>query len=248
MTTTTPRLQLAGVTRHYPTGGGLTGVDLVVEPGSIHALVGLNGAGKSTLLKLALGMLRPDTGSVRIAGRDVAGAPSSLWAGVGHLVDAPFAYPELDVRTNLTISARLHGVPRHRIADVVAAGIAALDLGSYADRRASRLSMGNRQRVGLAAALQHRPALLVLDEPGNALDPRGVILLREAVRALVETTAAGVLVSSHHLDEVARTADRISVINDGRLIGTIDPRGVDIEREFFALVHDDVAATSGAAS
>ena len=104
--------------------------------------------------------------------------------------------------------------------------------------------MGNRQRVGLAAALQHLLALLVLDEPTNALDPRGVILLREAVRALVDDTGSGVLVSSHHLDEVARIADRITVIDDGRTIGTPYLTGIDIERAFFAIVHDDAMAAA----
>jgi ABC-2 type transport system ATP-binding protein len=104
--------------------------------------------------------------------------------------------------------------------------------------RARRLSLGNRQRLGLAAALQHHPDAIVLDEPTNGLDPAGVILLREA---LVRRAAAGagVLVSSHHLDEVARIAQRITVINSGRVIGTLDPHGIDIERSFFKLVHTD---------
>ena len=93
MTTTTPLLRLDHVTRRYPTGGGVTDIDLTVEPGHIHALVGLNGAGKSTLMKLALGMLRADSGAVHIQGHDVRTASPDLWASVGHLVDAPFAYP-----------------------------------------------------------------------------------------------------------------------------------------------------------
>jgi ABC-2 type transport system ATP-binding protein len=102
--------------------------------------------------------------------------------------------------------------------------------------------MGNRQRMGLAAALQHDPDLIVLDEPTNALDPSGVILLREALLRRA-AAGAGVLVSSHHLDEVARIATRISVIAAGRMVGTLDPDGIDIERAFFTLVYD-VAAGS----
>jgi ABC-2 type transport system ATP-binding protein len=100
------------------------------------------------------------------------------------------------------------------------------------------LSLGNRQRLGLASALQHGPRIIVLDEPTNALDPAGVILLREALLQRA-AAGAGILVSSHHLDEVARIADRISVINQGRLIGFLDPHGVDIERSFFGLVLAD---------
>src|SRR5699024_10766403 len=125
------------------------------------------------------------------------------------------AYPELSVSTNLDLAARLHNlasVPAARDA-----AIADLDLARYTDVPARRLSQGNRQRLGLAVALQHRPDLLVLDEPTNALDPDGVIRLREALLRRAGD-GAGVLVSSHHLDEVARIADRIQVINHGRIV------------------------------
>lgn len=238
---TDPRLELRDVHRTYPTGGGVRGVSLRIAPGRIHALVGLNGAGKSTLMRLVLGMLRPDSGTVTIDGTDLRNAPVALWAGVGHLAESQFAYPELTTRANLTLAARLRGVAPSAIPALVAASLEDLALTAYADRRASRLSLGNRQRLGIAAALQHQPSLLVLDEPGNGLDPAGVILLRAAVRRLASECDAGVLVSSHHLDEVARIADHISVINEGRLIGTLDPTGFDLERAFFDLVRLDSA-------
>ena len=109
--------------------------------------------------------------------------------------------------------------------------------------RARRLSLGNRQRLGLAGALQHQPDLIILDEPTNALDPSAVIRLREALLRRAGA-GAGILVSSHHLDEVARIATRISVIAEGRMVGTLDPDRIDIERAFFALVHDAMARTS----
>jgi ABC-2 type transport system ATP-binding protein len=160
-------------------------------------------------------------------------------------VDTPLAYPELDVRANLVAAARLHGLDRRRARDAVDAVVAELDLARYTHVRTSRLSLGNRQRVGLAAALAHDPQVIVLDEPTSALDPAGVILLRESLLRRIEA-GAGVLVSSHHLDEVARIADRITVINDGRAIGALDPAGVDLERAFFAAVHADDRARSAA--
>lgn len=225
--------------RTFDDGTGIRGVDIRVEPGEIHALVGLNGAGKTTLMRLLLGMLRPTTGTVTIAGHEL---DHTDWTTVGHLVDYPLAYRELTCRQNLALGARLHGVAPARITPVVDAAIVELRLTQYADRRAGKLSLGNRQRLGLASALQHDPHFVVLDEPTNTLDPAGVILLREA---LVRRAGAGtaVLVSSHHLDEVARIAGRISVLNAGRIIGSLDPGGVDIERSFFDLVHsDDTAA------
>lgn len=237
-------LRTRGLVRRFPGGAGLDGVDVSVAPGEIHALVGLNGAGKSTLMRLATGMLAPQAGDVQVLGQPVARAPSWVWARVGHLVEQPFAYPELTARSNLLIAARLHGLSRAAAAAAVDEVLTELDLLGYADVRSRRLSLGNRQRVDLAAAVQHAPDLLVLDEPTNALDPAGVIVLRELLLRRAATGCA-VLVSSHHLDEVARVAGRITVINAGRVIGTLDPLGVDIERAFFALVHEDDRRTVG---
>ncbi|MGV8895069.1 MAG: ABC transporter ATP-binding protein [Rhodoglobus sp.] len=229
--------------RTFDEGAGIRGVDLDVLPGEVHALVGLNGAGKTTLMRLLLGMLRPTIGTVSLGGHPLESAPPELWAAVGHLVENPLAYAELTARANLLLGARLHGVAPAAVATMVAAILVELNLGAYAERRAGRLSLGNRQRLGLASALQHAPSLIVLDEPTNALDPSGVILLRESLRRRADAGAA-VLVSSHHLDEVARIAHRITVLNAGRVIGTLDPGGTDLERAFFELVHaDDVVST-----
>jgi ABC-2 type transport system ATP-binding protein len=236
----TPRLVLEDVRKVFPNGDGVHGISLTVEPGQIHAIVGLNGAGKSTLMRLALGMTRPDAGEISVGGIPISSAPPTIWARVGHLVEYPFAYPELTVRQNLVLSARLHGVAGDHVAQCVDAVLAELDLGRYESRRARALSLGNKQRVGLASAVQHDSDLIVLDEPSNALDPSGVILLRAAL----ETRAAegtGVLVSSHHLDEVARMAHRITVINNGRVVGDIAPDGIDIERTFFDIVRESEA-------
>ncbi|MFC4496250.1 ABC transporter ATP-binding protein [Streptomyces ovatisporus] len=232
------RLQARDLSRLFAGGAGVRGMDLEVAAGQIHALVGLNGAGKTTLMRLLLGMLRSTTGTVRIHGHSLDSAEASVWARVGHLVDTPLIYPELDARTNLSVAARMRGVPATSIPGMVTRALAELDLEPYARVRARVLSSGNRQRLGIAGALQHNPYLVVLDEPTSALDPAGVILVREALLRRAEA-GAGVLVSSHHLDEVARIAHRITVVNGGRLIGTLDPQGVDIERSFFALVHAD---------
>lgn len=232
------RLEARGIARTFDEGAGVLGVDIDIAAGEIHALVGLNGAGKSTLMRLLLGMLRPSAGTVAIEGRDIRSAGPDTWSGVGHLVEYPLAYAELTSRQNLELGARLHGITPRDIPAMVDAIMAELNLTQYADRRSHKLSLGNRQRLGIASALQHRPRLIVLDEPTNALDPSGVILLREALLARA-AEGAGVLVSSHHLDEVARIADRITVLNAGRVVGTLDPHGIDIERSFFDLVHAD---------
>lgn len=220
-------------------------VSLTVEAGEIHALVGLNGAGKTTLMRLVLGMLAPDAGRVRIAGHDVRDAPAALWRQVGHLVETPFAYPELTTRENLVAVARLRGMGVAAAREAAATTVAELLLDRWADRPARVLSLGNRQRLGLGCAIVHRPRILVLDEPTNALDPAGVVAVRSLLRRLAEEDGAAVLVSSHHLDEVARVAHRISALHDGRVVGAIDPGGVDLERRFFDLVYAHVDGAGG---
>ncbi|GAA1497643.1 ABC transporter ATP-binding protein [Paeniglutamicibacter kerguelensis] len=214
----------------------LDDVSLDVEPSQVHALIGLNGAGKTTLMRILLGMLKPDRGSVMLAGSPVSGAGALPWSRVGQMLETPFAYPELSARENVYSSARLHGMDR-KTADVSTGhALAALGLDQYAAKRTGTLSLGNRQRVGLAAALVHAPNVIVLDEPTNSLDPRGVLVLRRLLRDACRDRRAAVLVSSHHLDEVARMADRISVLHRGRIIGTLLPGTADLERRFFDLV------------
>ena len=227
-----PAVKAHGLVHIFGPEAGLRGVDLEVAHGQIHALVGLNGAGKSTLMRVILGMLNPGAGAVSIAGRT---AGRIDWTHVGHLVERPYAYAELTVRANLRLAAQLRGVPAAQDPRMAEAILEELNLARYAGIRAGKLSQGNLQRLGLATALQHDPRVIVLDEPTNSLDPRGVILLRES---LLERAGrgAGILVSSHHLDEVARIANRISVLHAGRIIGTLDPHGIDIERAFFDLV------------
>lgn len=235
-------LNLKAVTKLFPAGDGVRDVDLVLARGEIHALVGLNGAGKSTLMRLMLGMKTPDSGTITLDGVPFERISSERWARVGHLIEYPLAYPELTVRQNLMLSARLRELAPDQARTAGAAIIEKLNLGKFAERRTGELSLGNRQRVGLASALQHAPDLIILDEPTNALDPSGIILLRNV---LLERAAAGasILVSSHHLDEVSRIANRITVINGGRIIGALQPGQPEIERAFFSLVqsHSEAA-------
>lgn len=227
-------LAFEDVGRLFTGGAGVEHLTFRVEAGEIVALIGLNGAGKTTLMRLAVGMLRPRQGTVRPFGKPLAELPPAAWARLGVLIEAPPAYPELTVRENLHIACRL----REASPDCVRESLSAWRLDLVADRRFRRLSLGNRQRVGLAAAMQHDPALIVLDEPSNALDPASVILLREQLIRRARH-GAGILVSSHHLDEVARIANRVLLMNAGRLIGELDTTGHDLERAFFERIRED---------
>lgn len=231
-------LQANNASKSYGGEFVLRDVSLSVRAGEVHALVGLNGAGKTTLMRLFLGMARPDIGTVLVRGREPASMASQYWAGIGHLLEAPPVYPELTVVQNLQVAGRLAGLGTKPAAEAANRMMSELALTRWARTRTRNLSGGNRQRLGLAAALIADPAVLILDEPTNALDPAGVLAVR---RILLERSRQGTatLLSSHYLDEVSRIADRITVMNSGRLIGTIEPTAVDLERKFFELVYGD---------
>ena len=208
------------------TSRGITRLNFSVAAGEIVALIGRNGAGKTTLLRLALGLIHPTAGTVR---RTVGNGD------IGQLIDAPFCYPELTVAQNLRMHAWLYGIDPGHVTD----SINRWELQPYRDRLFRKLSLGNKQRVGLAGVFQHQPQLIVLDEPTNALDPMGIVTLRTVVK---ERAAAGcgVVVSSHHLDEVAAIAHRIVVVNSGRIITELSPTTPQLENRFFqAILSDD---------
>ena len=234
---TAPVLSASSLTREFGDDTAVAELDLVVASGEIHAIVGLNGAGKTTLMRLLLGMLRPTLGSAKLLGQEAMAAPPHLFAKVGYLIETPFAYNELTVRENLRSAALLHGVNSADLTRLVDSVVDGFELNRWVDRRAGVLSLGNRQRLGLASSFVHEPSVLVLDEPANALDPAGVVFIRELLRERAEAGAA-ILVSSHHLDQVARIADRITVLHRGRRIGRLDPTGFDLETLFFEQVYE----------
>ena len=233
------------VARRFGPEQALDGVDLAVRRGEVVALVGLNGAGKSTLLRVLLGMVRPDAGHAEVLGRPTTDADRATWGRVGHLVEHPPRYDELTVGELLHATARLQGCSSRRARDLAAEVLHQLELSHWRGRPIGTLSLGNRQRLGVAAALVHRPEVIVLDEPTNALDPLGVVRVRELLRSAAVEQRAAVLVSSHHLDEVARMADRVVVLHRGRVVGELEPSGQDVERTFFARVLEAEQSAAG---
>ncbi|EMR03075.1 ABC transporter ATP-binding protein [Cesiribacter andamanensis] len=188
-------------------------VSLQVQEGEIWGFLGLNGAGKTTLIRMLLGMIRPDSGNIRLFGQEL-NTGFNQWNDIGYLVETPFAYPELTVAENLKIYYKLRQLKQPALIDEV---IDRLKLSPYRTKKAKVLSMGNQQRLGLAKALLHKPRLLILDEPINGLDPEGIV----EVRALLNELAAGgttVFLSSHILGEIAKIANRIGIIHQGRLV------------------------------
>ena len=231
----TAALEVHEVRRALHSRPVLHDLDLSVQAGSCRALVGLNGAGKTTALRVTLGMLRPDHGSVRIHGRDIAAAGPEIWTRVGHLVEMPFSYPELTARENIATAAHLHGASEPTIRASIDEIAETLRFADDLDVPSGRLSLGTRQKVGLAAAFAHHPALVVLDEPTNGLDPLAVVGLRELLTTFTRSGGTA-LVTSHHFDELARIADQVDILHRGRILETLAPDGPDLERRFFETV------------
>jgi ABC-2 type transport system ATP-binding protein len=164
-------------------------------------------------------MIRPSEGNVKVLDQIIGPHGGGPWAQVGHLVESPAAYPEISVRENLDIARRLHGIKNPKVVDDV---MGKLSIASYADRKAGTLSSGNFQRLGLARALLHKPELLILDEPSNALDPAGIVEIRELLISLAREHGTTVFMSSHILTEVNLLADRIGIVHKGELIEELD--------------------------
>jgi ABC-2 type transport system ATP-binding protein len=212
-------IETNGLSKSYGPVHAVASVHLRVKPGEIYGFLGLNGAGKTTTIRLLLGMIRPEAGSVRVLDQAVDPGGRGPWGRVGHMVEAPAAYPELTVRENLEIARRLHGMADK---SAVSRVIERLSIAPYADRKAGTLSTGNFQRLGLARALLHEPELLILDEPANGLDPAGVVEIRELLTGLARDKGVTVFMSSHILTEVDRLAKRIGIIHQGKLIEELE--------------------------
>ena len=170
------------LTKRYRDVLAVDGLDLDVRRGEVYGFLGRNGAGKTTTIRMLLGLIRPTGGEVTVLGRRITPGETSVFGRIGYLVETATAYPNLTVRENLDIQRRLTGAPRTAVAEA----IELLRLGAYADRRAGQLSLGNKQRLSLARALLHAPDVLVLDEPANALDPAGIVEIRELLRSLAD--------------------------------------------------------------
>jgi ABC-2 type transport system ATP-binding protein len=222
-----------GLTKRYGAIKAVDNVSLRVGRGEIYAFLGLNGAGKTTTIRMLLSMIRPSAGAVFLFGKPVRSDTREPWAQVGSLVETPHAYPELTVRENLEVFRRLRGLRDARAVDKI---IERLALTPYADRRAGTLSLGNAQRLGLAKALLHDPALLLLDEPANGLDPAGVVEVRELLRELAHERGVTIFLSSHLLGEVARIATRYGVIHQGRLVEELSAEEMERQRVRWLLV------------
>ncbi len=205
-------IKTTALTKYYGASRGIIDVDLAVEKGDFYGFIGPNGAGKSTAIRVLLGLISPTSGKAEILGKDIQKNKTEILASVGYLPSESGFYGNMRVKEMLALSAKLRKQNCEKEAKILCER---LDLD--AEKRISQLSLGNRKKVGIVCALQHKPELYILDEPTSGLDP---LMQREFYTILQERNAEGatVFLSSHVLSEVSRYCKNAAIIREGRLL------------------------------
>jgi len=209
-------IQAEGLTKYYGNIRAVENLSFEIHSGEILGLLGPNGAGKTTTLRLITGYMPPSAGRVTIDGYDLFTHPRQAKRRMGYLPEHPPVYPEMTVREYLSFAARLHGVPRHNVKAFREEAIQRTRLGTVQDRLIGNLSRGFQQRVGLAQVLVKKPKLLILDEPTIGLDPKQIAEMRHLIKELAGDYT--VVLSSHILQEVSATCERIIIIHQGVIV------------------------------
>jgi ABC-2 type transport system ATP-binding protein len=196
------------------------GVSFRAEDGQITGLLGPNGAGKTTTLRLILGLLKNQTGSITIFGKEFEANRVEVLQNIGSLIEAPSLYAHLTAKENLAVWQKIYQCPKERIAEV----LEIVGLANTGKKRAGKFSLGMKQRLSIAIALLHNPKLLILDEPTNGLDPNGIIEIRELLKKLNADLGTTVVISSHLLAEIEKMVTHVGIIHKGSILfqGTLN--------------------------
>ena len=243
----TEALRVDKLTKRHGDFIAVDGVSFTLGQGEILGLLGANGAGKSTLMRMLCNLARPTSGQAWLLGQPVMGTRAGDHRRrLGAVIEAPRFHPQLSGRKNLSMLARLHGVTMERVQEMPAV----VGLTERAEERFGRYSMGMKQRLGLAAAFLHQPAVILLDEPTSGLDPVGREQIHGLIQSLAQRQPVSILLCSHDLDEVEKLCHRALVMHRGRVIldhSLRAPGGIAVvERAFRELALGTPSAGEGA--
>src|SRR6476469_1308460 len=209
-----PVIETSGLTKRFGQRAAVAGVDLRVPAGCAFGFLGPNGAGKTTLIRMLLGLIPASAGEMKLLGLPVPSERATALRRVGAIVEEPRFHGHLTGRENLRCAAAVRGPETFAR---IEPGLERVGLLERGDDRVKSYSLGMRQRLGIARCLLSDPALLVLDEPMNGLDPAGILEMRGFIRDFVEEGRT-VFLSSHLLDEVERTCDQVAIIDRGEVV------------------------------
>jgi ABC-2 type transport system ATP-binding protein len=217
-------LEVDGVSKSYGITQALSDVRFAVPAGQVVGLLGPNGAGKSTAMKAVLGLVRPDSGTIRVFGRDVQSDRVGVKRQIGYVPESPSVYEFLTGAEYLDFVADMYGLDRSSRRERIQPFLDGLELAGHENSLISGYSQGMRQKVALIAALLHHPQLLVLDEPLNGLDPRAARVVKDLLRSRAAKDGAGILFSTHVLEIAQAICDRVVILHQGRVLasGTVD--------------------------
>lgn len=203
-----------GLSKRYGKRNVVENLDLRIPQGCVYGFLGPNGSGKSTTMKMLLSLVRPTSGEVRVMGRSMTRETRrELLGQIGSLIESPPGYGHLTGRENMRLVQRLIGLDDKQVDYAVRT----VRLQDHLDKKVGNYSMGMKQRLGITMALAREPRLLILDEPTNGLDPAGIEEIRELLRRLAESGVT-VMVSSHLLGEIDKTANVLGILSEGRMI------------------------------
>ncbi len=218
-TKATPAIATQELTKRYGSVLAVDHLTIEVELGEIFGFLGPNGAGKTTTMRMLLGLVKPSSGGAQMLGLDTGSQLAQILAKTGAIIENPTFYPFLSGYDNLGVVCRLTGTPDSRIGEV----LKVVDLTGDSNRKFKHYSLGMKQRLAVAAALLSKPDLLILDEPGNGLDPAGIVEMRNLMKQL-KGEGHTVFISSHVLHEIEQICDRIAIMNHGKVVvqGRVD--------------------------
>lgn len=215
-------LKVANLEKSFKQRKAVDDVSFEVDEGEIFGVLGPNGAGKSTTLGMICGLIKPERGSITIAGVDMASQPAQAKKFIGIVPQEPAIYPELSARANLEFWGEINGLTKSELGIAVDSALQIVGLKDRARERSSKLSGGMRRRLNIAAGMLHNPKLLVMDEPTVGVDPQSRNHILETVKNL-KTKGTSVIYTSHYVEEVEQICDRVAIMDHGKIlaIGTL---------------------------
>lgn len=231
-------IEVEGLHKKFGNVKVLDDVNFTVKKGDIHGLLGANGAGKTTLMKIMLDLLKPTEGSVKLLGNKVSENNSAVLSKVGNIIEVPVFYDALTVNENLNIHCDYiddsYKKEISRILDLVG-------LHGIENKKVKELSLGMKQRLAIGRSILCKPDILILDEPINGLDPKGIVDIREIITKLNVEEGITIIISSHIISEIKKVADTIGILHNGKLIEEIQKEQIrnesfDLEKHFLTIL------------